>query len=92
MDPVGSLAARAGRGGGPRSGPEQSPEPSAPLRRSGPARDAPPMFSLSAGRSRPEVWSSPAGEPREQGTVLLVTGLNTQSHDIPSVYGFVLYL
>ncbi len=66
--PVGSLAGRAGRGGGPRSGPEQSPEPSSPLSWTGPGRNVPPTLSRSAGRSRPEVWASPAGETRGHET------------------------
>lgn len=85
--PVGSLAGRAGRGGGPRSGPEQSPEPSARLRRTDSGRDAPPTSSPPAGRSRPEVWASPAGETRGHEA-----GLHAESHDRPSVSVWCLIL
>ena len=59
--PAESPAGGTGRVGYPHFGQEQSPEPSAPLQRTGPGRDAPPKFAPLAGRSRPEVWASPAG-------------------------------
>lgn len=73
----GSVAQTAERAGGPHSGLEQSPAPFSPLRRIDPRRDAPPMFSPSAGRFRLEVSASPAVEMRGCETLLLFTKIHT---------------
>lgn len=65
LAPAGTVAQTAGRAGGPRSGLEQSPGPSSHPRRSDPRHDDPQTFSLSAGRFRPGVSSSPAAEMRD---------------------------